>query len=154
VLSNVIAGEPKVFSPYIEVARYAAEYRNYHWTELRQTQSDRSIISPAGVRPYPDKSDRIADVPRSDAGGNFGRYARTGLMDNYLAQARNELLCGIKAQHWLRFFKIFQEEKSTELIRGEIEALRTKVSSTEQTTEPQRIALTGILDHLQAFLDA
>jgi len=154
VLSNVIAGEPKVFSPYIEVAKYAAEYRNYHWTELRRTQSDRSIVSPVNVMPYPTKSDRIADVPRSDTGGNFGRYARTGLMDNYLAQARGELLCGIKAEHWLHFFKIFQEQKSTELIRAEIEAMRARISSTEQNADPQRIALIGIINHLETFLDA
>lgn len=28
-LNNVISGYPKIFSPYVELAKYAAEYRNY-----------------------------------------------------------------------------------------------------------------------------
>jgi len=153
-LSNVIAGEPKVFSPYIESAKYAAEYRNYHWTTLRQTTSPRGIDSPSDVKPYPAKSDRIADVPQSDAGGNFGRYARTGLMDNYLELTRSQLLCGIKADHWLRFFKIFQELKEPDQIRQEIDGLRAKVSAEDRAPDAQTEAVIGILNHLQAILDA
>ena len=29
-LNNVISGYPKIFTPYVELAKYAAEYRNYH----------------------------------------------------------------------------------------------------------------------------
>ncbi len=29
-LSNVLSGSPTVFTPYVENARYAAAYRNYH----------------------------------------------------------------------------------------------------------------------------
>jgi hypothetical protein len=152
-LSNVISGQPRLYSPYIEYARYAAEYRNYHWTTLRQSKSDLSVDSPANVTPYPAKSDRIADLPRSDAGGNFGRYARTGLMDNYLERTRNQPLCGIRAEHWLRFFKIFQDQKDAAQVRAEIEKLRNRVSAQERIPDSQRAAVAGILDHLVAFLD-
>jgi hypothetical protein len=83
-LSNVISGAPLLFEPYIESAQYAADYRNYHWRYLRQTKDDREIDSPPNVVPYPSKSDRILDKPRADQGGNFGRLARTGIMDLYL----------------------------------------------------------------------
>ncbi len=152
-LSNVIAGQPRVFSPYIEFAKYAAEYRNYHWTTLRQALSNTGIDSPTQVKPYPAKSDRIADVPKSDAGGNFGRYARTGLMDSYLELTRNQLLCGIRAEHWLRFFKVFQEQKEVAQIRSEIEKLRDRVATTDQISDPQRMAVSEILNRLEALLD-
>jgi hypothetical protein len=128
-LTNVISGSPMVFSPYVESARYAAEYRNYHWQHLREAKGDSSIKQPAGVRPYPRKSDPIADEPASDKGGNFGRFARTGLMDEYLGRAKEELLAGIKAEHWLGFFKIFQDHRDPATIRQEIEKLRQKVQS-------------------------
>jgi len=64
-----------VFPPYIESARYAAEYRNYHWRHLREAKGDSTIKQPHGVQPYPRKSDHIGDEPVADKGGNFGRFA-------------------------------------------------------------------------------
>lgn len=40
VLDNVISGSPILYEPFIESARYAAEYRNYHWQHLRGTDED------------------------------------------------------------------------------------------------------------------
>lgn len=88
-LSNVISGSPRIFTPFVESARYAAEYRNYHWQHLRRTHSATGIISPQVVTPYPRKADKIIDRPVSDAGGNFGRFARTGIMDEYLESAKS-----------------------------------------------------------------
>ena len=130
-LSNVISGSPKVFSPFVESARYAAEYRNYHWQQLRQTGSSADIVSPPGVSPYPNKTDRIADKPVADAGGNFGRFARTGLMDVYLESARSQVLCGIAARHWLTFFKTFQEHTSDAAIERELHRLTRRFIDTE-----------------------
>lgn len=75
VLSNVISGAPMLFEPFIESAKYAAEYRNYHWQHIRQTRLNTHITIPSGVSPYPSKSNQISDRPASDAGGNFGRIA-------------------------------------------------------------------------------
>lgn len=36
-LRNVLSGEPIVHEPYIEQARYAAEYRNWWWTNEEAT---------------------------------------------------------------------------------------------------------------------
>jgi hypothetical protein len=46
ILSDVISGTPKALEPYIESARYAAEYRNYYWQELRHTTTDTRIVPP------------------------------------------------------------------------------------------------------------
>ena len=128
-LTNVISGSPMVFPPYIEAARYAAEYRNYHWRYLRGAKGDSTIKQPTDVKPYPRKSDHIGDEPLADKGGNFGRFARTSLMDEYLARAKAELLAGIRAEYWLSFFKIFQDQRDPATIRQEIERLRQKIES-------------------------
>ncbi len=130
-LTNVISGSPMIFSPYIESARYAAEYRNYHWQHLRDANGDSTIKSPNDVQPYPRKSDRIGDEAVADKGGNFGRFARTGLMDEYLRRAKEEPMAGIRAEYWLSFFKIFQDQRDPATVRQEIEKLRQRVEISE-----------------------
>jgi hypothetical protein len=153
-LNNVISGYPKIFSPYVELAKYAAEYRNYWWECIRKTKSSTEIVSPQNVSPYPQKSDKISDKPVSDGGNNFGRFARTGIMDNYLEIAKKESLCGIGAEHWLNFFRIFQEERDEESIKAELRRLRILVTGTDQESEPYLIdALEKILAGIDTLLD-
>jgi len=151
-LSNVISGSPMIFSPYVECARYAADYRNYHWQHLREAKDATGIKQPTGVHPYPRKSDRIADLPTSDRGGNFGRYARTGLMDEYLARAKAELLAGIRAEYWLSFFKLFQDQRDPAVIRQEIERLRHRIEHLPANKQRAEAALT-ILQALEALIE-
>lgn len=155
VLSNVISGTPRLFLPYVESARYAAEFRNYHWSVLRETASARGIVSPQHVAPYPAKSDRIADKPEYDSGGNFGRFARTGIMDHYLDRMRHEELCGIQAEQWLHFFKIFQENREEAQIQQAFTRLRKAVRDAMLRCEPSRKheMLLAVLDALEALLE-
>ena len=154
VLNNVISGYPKIFSPYVELAKYAAEYRNYWWQCIRKTKSNTEIVSPQNISPYPQKSDKISDKPVSDSGNNFGRFARTGIMDTYLEIAKRESLCGIRAEHWLKFFKIFQEERDKESINAELRKLRALVTGKNLDAEPYFIdALEKILSGIDALLD-
>ena len=153
-LNNVISGYPKIFSPYVELAKYAAEYRNYWWECIRKTKLSTEIVSPQNVSPYPQKIDKISDKPVSDGGNNFGRFARTGIMDSYLEIAKRESLCGIGAEHWLNFFKIFQEEKGEESVNTELRRLRLLVTGTDQEGDPHFIdALEKILSGVDALLD-
>jgi hypothetical protein len=139
-LSNVISGSPRVFSPFVESARYAAEYRNYHWQYLRQTTANTGIVSPQGTAPYPKKSDKIADKPVSDSGGNFGRFARTGIMDEYLEYVKTQLLCGIEARYWLAFFKAFQEHTASEIIESELEKLTQRLKESNVSVDETALA--------------
>ena len=153
-LNNVISGYPKIFSPYIELAKYSAEYRNYWWKYIRKTKSSAEIVSPQKASPYPQKSDKISDKPVFDGGNNFGRFARTGIMDSYLEIAKRESLCGIGAEHWLSFFKIFQEVRDEESIKAELRKLRTLVTGPDQEGEPDLIdALEKILSGVDTLLD-
>ena len=128
-------------STYIESAKYAAEYRNYHWQNLRQTVSNTTINQPIDICPYPKKSDQIADKPTSDNGGNFGRFARTGLMDEYLIQSKSIPISGISAQNWLDFFKIFQDQKPPDQIHLEILRLRNRLVTVNGEISPIEIIL-------------
>jgi hypothetical protein len=105
VLGNVLSGSPLTYKPFVTSANYAAAYRNYWWAEMRRTRSDTGITSPADAHPYPSKSDPVADRPASDRGGNFGRLARTGLMDEYIEETLNIRLSGIPAREWIDFLR-------------------------------------------------
>ena len=104
-LSNVLAGSPTVFSPFLESARYAAERRNYHWQYERQAKGNPDVILAEHTAPYPSKKDKIGDSARDDKGGNFGRTARSGILDDYMREALQMTLRGISAKDWVEFFK-------------------------------------------------
>jgi hypothetical protein len=147
-LSNVLAGSPQIISPYIVSAKYAAEYRNYHWQHIRSSSANKCIHVAEDVAPYPAKSDQISDRPASDGGGNFGRFARTGVMNDYLDFARTTALCGIPAQHWLQFFSIFTDQKDHAHIKEEIDALRARYGAVGTGESP----ISVILDQLELLI--
>lgn len=104
------------YVPFIEQARYVAEYRNWWWSSERKTSDapeQREIRRPTdGVGPYPEPKTRIADRAVKDGGGNFGRIARVeGLMDDWTATMRKQPIGGIPAEHWISFFRLHAEAK-------------------------------------------
>lgn len=154
VLKNVITGSPYVLSPYIISAKYAALYRNYHWQYLREAESDSKIVSPQGVTPYPKGREKISDKPQFDSGGNFGRYARTGLMDNYIGSIMEEPLCGIAAKYWLDFFKMFVETKNIQNIKDKLERLRGMVEIQAETDTPIIVSIQQILSGVERIIES
>ena len=134
VLGNVISGSPILFEPFVESARYAAEYRNYHWQHVRKTTQNTGITIPKGVNPYPQKSDPVLDKPESDGGGNFGRLARTGMMDTYMEKLNHVQLCGIKTVYWREFLKTFQESTTDDQARIALERLKKRVAASDGRT--------------------
>lgn len=105
VLSNILAGSPVLHRPFVETARYCAQKRNHYWQHEREASSSVAIDVPEGVGPYPLKSDPISDKAVSDGGGNFGRLARYGLMNDYINSMRAALIRGISVADWQTFFK-------------------------------------------------
>lgn len=107
-LPGVLSGSPKALPPYIEQAKWIADMRNHWWQHVRRTNSDTTINSPTITgKSYFKKSDSISDSPASDKGSNFGRIARTGVMDEYLALTLDDQLAGIPVAAWIDFFLIF-----------------------------------------------
>ena len=105
VLSNVLAGSPVLHRPFVQTAQYCARRRNHYCQHERQATSDTGIAIPDDVIPYPLKSDQISDKAASDSGGNFGRLARYGIMDDYIKTMHATLIRGISVADWLKFFK-------------------------------------------------
>jgi len=150
VLGNVISGRPKIYAPFMETARYVAQYRNHHWQHLREAKSNAAISIPDGIAPYPRKSDASTDKPLSDTGGNFGRIARTGIMDDYMARTKAMPLCGIKASHWLDFFKIFQQDATENDIAAALAKLKSRVASDPlRVNSPDRMELLRVIQILE-----
>ena len=120
-LKNVLSGQPVVHAPYIEQARYVAEFRNWWWTRIRETndtERQRRVNAPGGdVGPYPAPKSPIADEPEKDGGKNFGRVAALGgLMDEYTGSLRSRAIAGIPADHWIAFFKRHAEANDPEQV--------------------------------------
>lgn len=129
-LSNVLAGDPIVYAPYVESARYAADMRNHYWSVYRRENDEKKaeqavssgkkpktfaedyydIKSPADLHPYPAPKTKTADTAVHDGGSNFGRVARAaGLMDDYVEATLRTAVAGIEARHWVAFFRAYAE---------------------------------------------
>lgn len=152
-LRNVLSGEPVVYEPYIEQARHAAEYRNWWWTNVRETNDSpeqRQVRSPdTYVSSYPTPKTRIADRPVKDTGNNFGRIARlTGLMDDYTAMMRRHHVGGIPAEHWISFFKLHAEAKDQETIFQKLTRELMQRGLDEEATADIVASILRIVRHL------
>ena len=101
-LSNVLAGTPRVGSPGLWSAQYAAAYRNWWWQHGPESDLDTTIDSPSGVEPYQRRSN-TCEEPRADDGGNFGRIARVGIMSEWIEDTLEQPLAGIPARRWIDF---------------------------------------------------
>lgn len=104
VLSNVLSGSPVIHDVFVEQARFAAEQRNYYWQYERETTDDRTITLAQDIRAYPLKKNKISDKANSDPGGNFGRLARYGVMNDYVNRMMDTGVRGLPARAWLNFF--------------------------------------------------
>lgn len=153
VLGNVISGAPILFEPFVESAKYAADFRNHHWQHIRRTGQNAGIDIPRNVTPYPSKVDQILDKPKSDSGGNFGRLARTGMMDAYMTKLNEVFLCGIRTIYWRDFLKAFQESTTESQARAALERLRQRIQQAVQLPSPKAEAALAIMIELERLLD-
>lgn len=111
-LRNVLSGQPSLFQPFVTPARYAAELRNWYWEYGRETNDDAGVTLSTVTQAYPSKDAPISDTANYDAGGNFGRVARYGLMDEWVSDLSSELLAGIPVSAWQRFIRLFAQDWS------------------------------------------
>ena len=106
VLSNILAGSPVLFRPFVESALYCVRQRNHYWPHQRQVRGNPGTIeSPSDVTPYPNSKSNISDRATHNAGNNFGRLARYGIMDDFIREMRATLIRGIAVSDWQAFFK-------------------------------------------------
>lgn len=76
----------------------------------------------------------MADEPVADRGGNFGRLARTGIMDDFLRVSLRTAVAGIAAEHWIKFFRIYSEPRDNTKID---QWLERRMNSIRRGATPQ-----------------
>jgi hypothetical protein len=124
-LDEVVSGSPRLYRPFIEEARYAAEWRNHYWTTLRGVTGATAGVKDAEHKsPYPSKGQKFNDEAVSDGGKNFGRVARGGMMEDFIRLLMQERISGIPAQHWQEFLKIFAEGVTDKQVQTKLDTLR------------------------------
>lgn len=125
-LSNVVCGVPKIAEPWIQQAKFAAEWSMFFWTYLRktdnpQTLSQRSFKEIGPCSPYPKKSDSISLHPKNDSGSNYGRLPRYHpIMDDFCEQALQTEILGIPAEDWRYFLQIHTETVTIDEVRKKL----------------------------------
>jgi len=151
ILSEVISGTPRLLRPYIESARYAAEYRNYYWQKSRIERNE-----PSGVRkppvsnrhPYPSTKQEASDEAEGDKGGNFGRIARAGILDAYINGIKAQDYLGIKLVHWITFFKAISETSKDAVIDKKLQILKAQIQNDKALSQRQQ-AFLEIVERLE-----
>lgn len=109
-LDSAVSGKPQVAEPWVESAKFAAEWRDYWWTNLRQAKSDAALIHPTHARPYPTKADQVSVHPISDGGGNFGRLPRSRpLLDAFIEKTMGVDILGITTRAWVNFLSLHKD---------------------------------------------
>lgn len=147
-LNNAVAGTAQVTTPWVEQARYAAEWRDHWWEFIRDPKdpaAPRGVQIPPDAAPYPRKADLVSVVPDKDGGDNFGRLPRCRpLMDSFIADALHHDILGIPAGDWKAFLKIHSDNADPEAALAKILATkkRTKAEEEEKLDAEVEILLT------------
>lgn len=159
-LSRVISGAAQVFPPWIVNARYAAEYRNWHWihsmgsADGSSSADNRSVYLSLVKAHYPESgTEEHNDEASNDKGGNFGRTARTGLMAPFIDRAfKDEALAGVALGYWQRFLKLFGNDTASESILRAIDQMGKEV--TGRGAAARRRDLDGLRDRISELAQA
>lgn len=156
VLSDVIAGSPRLLSPFVGEARYAAELRNHYWQYTRVVKgkaASRAIIPAQHRTPYPAvKTDQCSDRAEGDGGGNFGRVARYGLLDDFVRSTRIQEVSGIPVAAWLSFFRVFGDRDVA--LTDMAPAVEGALKQFKPKSQADKEALADLLSQAATFLRA
>lgn len=147
VFTNVLSGKPRLLAPFIEEARYAAYTRNHHWTWIRGkgTANDQVVLS-THVGAYPAKTDASSDKPFLDKGKNFGRLARTTILDAFTKATLENEAAGIPIKYWVDFLSAFTESSATTERKVAALAASIRAAAKDKTIPDAKVeALTNAL---------
>ena len=148
-LENVLAGAPRAGVPGVWSARHAAEYRNYWWRHRRKSQSDSTILMPPDVRPH-DRREHTADRPASDAGGNFGRIARIGIMKEWTDGQQKAPIAGIPARDWVEFLRRHVDQSDPQVVFDQL-AREVEAATASAETRAAVEAMEALQRLIRAF---
>ena len=148
-LENVLAGAPRAAVPGVWSARHAAEYRNYWWRHRRSSQSDPTIVMPPDARPH-GRREHTADRPASDAGGNFGRIARIGIMKEWTDGQQKAPIAGIPARDWVEFLRRHVDQSDPQVVFDQL-AREVEAATASAETRAAVEAMEALQRLIRAF---
>lgn len=148
-LDEVLSGNPFLMTPFVAEARYTAEMRNYYWQHSRRSSGNTRIHPARDQGNYPRRGDRFSDEPASDAGKNFGRASRAGIMKEFISTTFDERVAGIPLNAWNAFFKTFREGSELTDIAGEIRARRAPLQRDDNQESDLAQLLRSMLDYVE-----
>lgn len=155
-LNNAAAGTAQVTTPWVEQARYAAEWRDYWWQNIRKPKNPADptgVTVPPDAAPYPSKADLVSVIPAKDGGDNFGRLPRCRpLMDAFIADALDHTILGIPARDWQAFLHIHSDNADPEAVIAKILKINKKTKAEERAQlEAETENLLAILRSLSEY---
>ena len=156
IFDSVISGKPKLLTPIITEARWAAQMRNHHWEWVRENkksapQNTRGIIPAAHNGYYPNKSDRSLDSPIQDS-GNFGRIARCGAIDAEVDARLREDALGIPTDAWRRFIQVFADGATSDAISDGLAGIE-RAFFNQALSDQQRETASELFNRLARLLN-
>ena len=155
VLNEVFSGAPKLLRPFVSEARSAAEQRNHYWNVLRDTRNSAPIKTAEHQAPYPRKGDKFNDsVPHGDSGKNFGRFARGGVMGEFISTLMQEPIAGIPLGAWQRFLKIFSESVTEATLRSQLMGIEARFGLLVDNTPEAKAAFSHFVESLGRLIAA
>ena len=149
-LSDAVCGNPVLSSPWIYSAKAASEATKRHWVYLRQTDtpcdlSQRGLDVPKGIKPYMENArDKTNYKPYVDGGNNFGRLARTGIMDDFVRETLLTDILGIPANNWRLFLKAHTDS-------GTLNEIQKKIG--QITRIPNSVEFDDIIGKLKNYIE-
>ena len=95
-----------------------------------------------------------SDKAENDKGNNFGRIARSGLLDDYLSKIKLQDYIGIRVVHWMKFFKAMSENRTSNEIDKQLESILSNIQVDLKTSanNDQLLALQTLVDNLRDFI--
>ena len=121
-LSNAIAGRAMLFPPFVTGCRTAARVRNAYWDSRGKTPADKKVLPPKDAAKFwPSKGSEFNDSAPADKGGNFGRLARTGVMDAFITRLfAEQVIADIPLGSWQKFLTIYAASGSLDNLAMEL----------------------------------
>ncbi len=139
-LSSAVSGKAVVAEPWVESAKYAALWRDYWWTNVRETSGDHSLTQPTDPKPYPTKTDSVNVSANEDAGGNFGRLPRCRpLMDEFVESTMRVPILGIETRAWVNFLKSHTDSASSAAVVEQLQRKLTRLDGSIAPDQAERI---------------
>lgn len=141
-LSNAIAGKARLFTPFVVGCRTAARVRNAYWSNRGKTAEDKKILLPKGKPSFwPAKGTEFNDTPAHDKGGNFGRLARTGVMNAFISQLfEQQTIADIPLGAWQKFLTVYAATGSLDELTSQLKG------SLPESDKSVLVKLRGLID--------